>query len=249
MCGGFILKAAVASSTPVLTICSWSLPPLALSLFPVHSLGSPIKIKVKSPKKKTKKQRTQSFLYAIQASVDRLKLRGVTVKIFCHPSSLQLFPSAVRLKLQYDKNILFNTNFDLIPFPTSYEFFSLTHTKRGKKTTMMLSNTNFAKSIHTHAAVWQYVAIVAVIQYTYSVSLEQASASYSLLMILSFHRSRVLGLKELLNKHLSVQVSCMHTSLKGYMQAEIRATSFHCCWNRSCTDVEAPLIIGNIPSV
>lgn len=78
---------------------------------------------------------------------------------------------------------------------------------------------------------------------------EHTAASNSLLMILSLHRSRVLGRKKLLNELLSVQFSCMHTSLKGYMQDEIRATSFHCCRNQSCTDVEAPPIIDNIPSV
>lgn len=36
-----------------------------------------------------------------------------------------------------------------------------------------------------------------------------------------------------------MQFTHMHRSLEGYVQSEIRATSFHCFWNQSCTDVEA----------
>lgn len=121
--------------------------------------------------------------------------------------------------------------------------------QKEKKTTMMVLNANFAVSLHMLFFGSMRLLLLSYSILQYIPSLELTAASCLLLMSLSFHRSRVLGLKELLNKHLSVQVSCMHTSLRAYMQAEIRATSFHCCWNRSSTDVEALPIIDNIPSV
>lgn len=57
----------------------------------------------------------------------------------------------------------------------------------------------------------------------------------------AFHRIRVFSGRSFLNISF-VQVLYMQTSLKSYMQVEIRAALFHCWWNWSNSGVEAPPI-------
>lgn len=95
----------------------------------------------------------------------------------------------------------------------------------------------------SHSVVLQYVIIVAITQCTISHSLRIYSSYFHITSEDSVHSTElgIFSRRSFLNISF-VQVLYMQTSLKGYMQVEIRAALFHCWWNWSNSGVEAPPI-------